>query len=237
MYKYCTDHSIIFKEHSFVWGAQQPTWASSLTTDTGPAAVQNWMNKFCERYPNTQLINVVNEPPPHTSPSYVNAIGGAGSSGYDWIVNAFKWAHEACPKAVLILNDYNNDELSGEAQHTIDLVNAIKAAGAPIHAVGCQTHGASSLSSSTLQANIDKIASSTSLPVYITEYDINLADDNQQLQRYQDHFSMFMSNDNVKGVTIWGYIVGRTWESNSGIMQSNGTMRPAMTWLMDFLGR
>jgi len=48
---------------------------------------------------------------------------------------------------------------------------------------------------------------------------------------------MFMSNNNIKGITVWGYIVGATWQTNTGIMQSNGTMRPAMTWLMDFLGR
>ena len=41
----------------------------------------------------------------------------------------------------------------------------------------------------------------------------------------------------VKGVTVWGYIVGATWETNTGIMKSDGTMRPAMSWLMDFLGR
>jgi endo-1,4-beta-xylanase len=48
---------------------------------------------------------------------------------------------------------------------------------------------------------------------------------------------MFMSNANIKGVTIWGYIVGATWVANTGIMESSGTMRPAMTWLMGFLGR
>lgn len=237
MYKYCTDNKIIFKQRNFIWGAQQPTWTTSLTTDTGPAAVQTWMRAFCARYPNTQLIDVVDEPPPHTTPQYLEAIGGAGSSGYDWIVNAFTWAHEACPGAILILNDYNNAELTSEVTRTIEIVNAIKAAGAPIGAVGCETHGASNLASSTLKANIDKIASSTGLPVYITQYDISFSDDNQQLQRYQDHFPMFMSNENIKGVTVFGYIVGATWQTNSGLMTSTGTMRPAMTWLMNYLGR
>jgi endo-1,4-beta-xylanase len=237
MYKYCTDNNIVFKEHTFVWGSQQPGWTSSLTTSNGPTAVQNWMNEFCKRYPNVALIDVVNEPPPHTTPAYANAIGGGTNSTWDWIANAFKWARAACPNAVLILNDYNNSELSGDAKHTIDIVTAIKKLGAPIDAVGCQTHGASNLGSSTLKTNIDNIAKTLGLPVYVTEYDIGIADDNQQKAKYQDHFTMFMSNDNIKGVTVWGYIVGATWRSNTGIMQSDGTMRPAMTWLMDFLGR
>jgi endo-1,4-beta-xylanase len=237
MYKYCNDNNIVFKQHNFIWGAQQPGWTSSLTTSTGPAAVQNWMTSFCTRYPKTQIIDVVNEPPPHTTPAYANAIGGGTNSTWDWIANAFKWARAACPNAILVLNDYNNDELSGDAQHTIDIVTAIKKLNAPINGVGCQTHGAKTASSNTLKTNIDKIASATGLGVYITEYDIDQADDNAQLKQYQDHFTMFMSNANIKGVTIWGYVVGRTWETNSGIMQSSGTLRPAMTWLMSFLGR
>ncbi len=237
MYKYCNDNNIVFKQHNFIWGAQQPSWTSSLTTSTGPAAVQNWMTTYCQRYPKVALIDVVNEPPPHTTPAYANAIGGGTNSTWDWIANAFKWARAACPNAVLILNDYNNDELSGDVQHTSDIVAAIKKLGAPIDAVGCQTHGAANLAASTLKTNIDKLASNTGLPIYITEYDINQANDSTQEAKYQDHFTMFMSNNNIKGVTVWGYIVGSTWETNSGIMQSSGTMRPAMTWLMSFLGR
>jgi endo-1,4-beta-xylanase len=183
------------------------------------------------------IIDVVNEPPPHTTPKYANAIGGGTNSTWDWIANSFKWAREACPNAILVLNDYNNSELSGDATHTSDIVKAIKKLNAPIDAVGCQTHGASNTGSGTLKTNIDKIASNTGLPIYITEYDINQADDNKQLTQYKDHFTMFMSNDNIKGITIWGYIVGATWQSNTGIMQSSGTMRPAMTWLMSFLQR
>ena len=234
MYKYCNDNKVTFKQHNFVWGAQQPGW---VNTSNAEAAVKNWISNFCQRYPNTKIIDVVNEPPPHTTPAYKNGMGGDGTSGWDWIANAFKWARESCPTQVLVLNDYNNDELSGDAKHTSDIVNAIKKAGAPIDAVGCQTHGAANLAATALKTNIDTIVSSTGLPVFITEYDIGLADDNAQKQKYQDHFTMFMSHPNIKGVTIWGYIVGATWQNNTGIMQSGGTMRPAMTWLMDFLKR
>jgi endo-1,4-beta-xylanase len=70
--------------------------------------VKNWISSFCQRYPDTALIDVVNEPPPHTTPAYMESIGGSGASGWDWIVNAFTWAREACPSATLILNDYDN---------------------------------------------------------------------------------------------------------------------------------
>ena len=237
MHTYAVQNNIPFKQHNFIWGSQQPSWLSGLSQADQKAEVEEWIRLFCERYPDTQLIDVVNEPPPHTTPVYVAALGGAGSSGYDWIAQAFKWAHQYCPNAILILNDYNNIEYANDNNRTIDMVNKIKSAGAPIHGVGAQAHACANLSASTVQMYIDKIATQTGLPVYVSEYDLNIADDNQQKNVMQSQFTMFWNNPNVKGITIWGYIVGSTWVANSGLMTSSGTMRPAMTWLMDFLGR
>ncbi len=237
MYKYAKDHNIPFKQHTFVWGSQQPNWIGGLSQAEQREEVEEWIRLYCERFPDTDLIDVVNEPPPHTTPAYTAALGGAGASGYDWIVQAFVWAHQYCPKSILILNDYNNIEYSGDNNHTIDIVKRIKAAGAPINAVGAQAHGCANLSASTVQMYIDKIASQTGLPVYITEYDLNIADDNRQRDVMQSQFTMFWNNANVKGITIWGYVVGSTWQTNTGLMTSSGAMRPAMTWLLDFLGR
>jgi endo-1,4-beta-xylanase len=233
IYAYANSNNVIFKQHNFVWGSQQPSWVNNGNAQT---AVQAWMKAFCDRYPNTKLIDVVNEPPPHTTPAYIDGMGGAGASGYDWIVNAFKWARAACPNATLILNDYNTIEYSNDNQHIIDIVNKIKAAGAPIDAIGAQAHDAYKISTSTVKGFIDKLAG-TGLPVYITEYDIPVADDNMQKSIMQDQITMYWNDANVKGITLWGYIVGATWKANTGIQQPSGTMRPAMTWLMGFLGR
>ena len=234
-YQYTQSHGILFKHHNFVWGSQQPSWVAGLSSSAATAAVQTWMTTLCARYPNVKLIDVVNEPPPHTTPPYANLIGGAGSSGYDWIVNAFKWARAACPNAILILNDYNTIEYQSDHDHFVSIVQAIKAAGAPIDAVGAQAHAAHSISTSTVQGLLDSLASQTGLPVYITEYDINIADDTQQSQVMQSQFTMFWNDTNVKGITLWGYIEGATWQTNTGLMTSSGTMRPAMTWLVNFL--
>ncbi len=126
---------------------------------------------------------------------------------------------------------------SADNTRTIDIVNRIKAAGAPIDAVGAQGHAAYQVATATVKGFIDKITQQTGLPVYITEYDINVANDTQQKNIMQEQMTMFWNDANVKGITVWGYIVGLTWKPNTGLQQSNGTMRPAMTWLMTFLGR
>jgi len=231
IYDYTEQNGIVFKEHTFVWGAQQPT--GNITQEH----VQTWMREFCGRYPNTRLIDVVNEPPPHTEPSYANAIGGGTNGDWKWIANAFTWAHEYCPNATLILNDYNNIEIGNQTQHFIDIVKAIQGQGAPINAVGAQAHGLSGANSTpNMITLLNKLHNDTGLPVYITEYDINQNDDNTQLARVQEQFRFFLDTEWIQGVTVWGWIFGRTWVASSGLVR-NGTARPAMVWLMDELGR
>jgi len=231
-YDYAEDHGIIFKQHTFVWGPQQPSGS------IGESDVRSWMNEFCERYPNTKLIDVVNEPPPHTEPSYADAIGGGTNGNWQWITNAFMWAREACPGAILILNDYNNIEWSDQTDHFIDIVQAIKEAGAPIDAVGAQAHGLSgtAVSDETMRELVTRLHEDTSLPVYITEYDIDEDNDQAQLAEYQSHMTFFLETEWIRGITVWGWIHGKTWVPDSGLVR-NGSARPAMTWLMNELGR
>ncbi|AUX27430.1 endoglucanase [Sorangium cellulosum] len=240
IYKYAKDNNIIFKHHVFVWGSQQPSWIGGLPGPQQETAVKDWMKAFCERYPDTKYIDVVNEPPPHTTPSYKNGIGGDGASGWDWIVNSFKWAREYCPNAVLILNDYNNIEYEGEHQNFMRIAKAVIDAGAPVDALGAQAHDAWRIGTNQVKKYIDNLAS-LGKPVYITEYDIGIADDNRQKQVMEEQFTMFWNHPAIPGITLWGYIVGATWRDNTGIAHPVGNdqlrMRPAMTWLMEFLGR
>jgi len=230
IYDYAQQKGIIFKQHTFVWGSQQP---SGTITESN---VRAWMQGFCERYPDTPYIDVVNEPPPHTTPSYANAIGGGTNGDWKWIQNAFAWAHEYCPNAVLILNDYNNIEYGDQNQHFIDIAKTVKQAGAPIHALGAQAHGLNSVSTNTMKSLLTKMHEDTGLPVYITEYDIDQNDDQAQLNKYKEHFPFFLETEWIHGITVWGWIYGSTWVTSSGLIR-NGTPRPAMTWLMETLDR
>jgi endo-1,4-beta-xylanase len=236
IHDYAQEHDIVFKQHTFVWGSQQPGWIGGLSPTEQREEVEEWIQLFCERYPDVAMIDVVNEPPPHTTPPYAEALGGAGSSGYDWIVQAFEWANQYCPNAILLLNDYNTIEYGGDNSHFLEIVNAIKDAGAPIDAIGVQAHAAYQIPTETVKGFIDNLAA-TGLPIYVTEYDINVADDNEQKTIMESQFTMFWEHPQIQGVTLWGYVVGATWLDNSGLMSSEGTMRPAMSWLMDYLGR
>jgi endo-1,4-beta-xylanase len=235
IYDYAQTNNIMFKEHTFIWGSQQPGGT------IGQTDVQNWMNEFCKRYPNTKMIDVVNEPPPHTTPSYANNIGGGTNGDWKWIANAFTWARAACPGAVLILNDYNNIEWSNDNTHYLGIISALKTAGAPIDAIGAQAHDldiGGQVTPTVVKTLLTKLATTGGLPIYVTELDLSYSDDNQQLTAYQQWFPLLRDSGYVKGITIWGWIYGKTWSPspNSGLIR-NGAFRPAMTWLMQQLGR
>jgi endo-1,4-beta-xylanase len=230
VYAYANTNNIIFKQHCFCWGSQQPSGTPTL------AQVENWIKSFCARFPNTKVIDVVNEPPPHTTPSYTANLGAGEGGSYPWITKAFKLARQYCGNAVLILNDYNNLEYTSQESTFINIVKDIKANGAPIDAVGCQGHALKGMSAATVQTNLTTMNTGTGLPVYVTEFDIDDANDSSQATTYSNLIPVFWNASYVHGITVWGWIAGRTWETNSGIV--NGTTpRPAMTWLMNYVKR
>lgn len=236
IYDYAEQNGLIFKQHVFIWGNQQPNGVPNESD------VRAWISGFCSRYKNTKVIDVVNEPPPHTTPNYTQNISAGASGSWPWIVNAFKWARESCGDAILLLNDYNNIEWDDEVDHFISIAKDIKANGAPIDAVGAQAHDCDhpQMTTARVQANLRKLHEETGLPVHITEYDVSFSSDAEQLKYYQEQFPFFYETDWIEGITIWGWVRGRTWSQapDSGLIDGNtGAPRPAMTWLMDYLGR
>ncbi len=240
---YSKQAGIPWKFHTLVWGSQYPDWLTNLSQADQLKEITEWYDAVKAKYPDIPMIDVVNEAHPQHAPApFKNALGGDGSSGYDWIVKSFKMARERWPKAILIYNDYNTIEYGDQVDWNVKMINACLKAGAPIDAIGAQAHDAFKVATNTVKSNIDKLAS-TGLPIYITEYDIELDDDAQQKKVMEEQFTMFWNHPKVVGVTYWGYLCGQTWRKgpsgNRGtcIMNSNGTERPALTWLKDYVSK
>ncbi len=181
----------------------------------------------------------------------VEALGGDNGQ-YDFITKAFEMARERWPKAILIYNDFNTIQWSRE--DGIKLIQTIKNNGAEIDAYGLQAHdlqkigggangtggGGSCYELENVKKALEQIWDGTKLPIFISEYDIASNDDTDQENCYKQQIAYFMENEHVAGITIWGYVYGKTWTSggNSGIIKdNNGTItdRPAMTWLKQYL--
>ena len=232
-FQYCKDHNFPFKFHTLVWGGQYPSWMDALSQADQLVEITKWFDAAAKRYPDLQYIDVVNEAlTGHNPAPYKNALGGDGASGYDWIVKAFIMARERWPKAVLIYNDFNTFQWNTDAY--IDLLKKIVAAGAPVDAAGCQSHDLNDLSGANFKTVLEKIHTQTGLPIVITEYDINLEDDQLQLTRFKEQIPIMWEANYVVGITLWGYIYGSTWVDFSGLIK-NGVERPALTWLRQYM--
>lgn len=228
-YDFAKTHHLPFKLHTLIWGQQQPAWLSELPAAEQLAELEEWMSALAQRYPDVELIDVVNEPL-HAPPSYAAALGGAGATGWDWVVKAFEMARAHFPSSELLLNDYSILTMASTTQDYLKVVKVLSDRGL-IDGIGEQGHFYERAPEpSVLSANLNSLAA-TGLPLYISELDLNLADDALQANRMRDLFTIFWSHPSVLGITHWGYLQNDTWQPNAYLVRSDGSARPALTFI------
>lgn len=235
IYNYAISKNIPFKFHTLVWGSQEPNWVAGLPAAEQKAEISSFITQAGQRYSaKSAFVDVVNEPL-HAKPSYRNAIGGDGSTGWDWVIWSFQQARAAFPNSKLLINEYGIIGDPSAADKYVTIINHLKSRGL-IDGIGIQCHyfNMDNVSVSTMNTVLNKLAA-TGLPIYVSELDIT-GDDNTQLARYQQKFPVLWNHPSVKGVTLWGYIQNQTWAANTHLVNSNGTERPAMKWLKQYLG-
>jgi endo-1,4-beta-xylanase len=244
-YNFAINNHLVFKDHNLIWGNQQPAWITAAGFDSAHqvAAIEQWIRMVGRRYPHMNMIDVVNEPlPGHAPPAYAPALGGAGATGWDWVIWAFQKAREYMPaNTKLLLNDYNILNSSANTTALIKIINLLKTRGL-IDGIGIQCHRFELENTDTnlIKTNLNQLAA-TGIPIYISEFDLgNIGDtgtpnDATQLQLYQKYFPLLWQYPDVKGITIWGYIQGQTWQTTSYLVRSDGTARPALLWLANYI--
>ena len=249
LYAFAKANDILFKNHTLIWGNPQPSWISGLSEDKQLEYIEYWMMKTAQRYPETDMIDVVNEPLVNHNPpdggngraNYKNALGGDGATGWDWVIKSFELARKYYPNTKLLLNDYNIINSNSATTTYVTIINLLKDRGL-IDGIGVQGHRfeLENTSNSTLNSNLNLLAA-TGLPIYITEFDLgNISDsgspdDQVQLELYQRIFPLLWEHPAVKGITLWGFLEGTMWQKTCFLVRTDGSWRPAMTWLADYV--
>ncbi|MGI4742228.1 MAG: endo-1,4-beta-xylanase [Janthinobacterium lividum] len=247
----------IFRFHNLIWGTQQPNWLKGLSDADQLAEIKIWFQAIATHFAGKRIdfIDVVNEPI-HTPPTgnttagaadatggaYINALGGTGTTGYDWIVTSFQLARQYFPNAKLMLNEYSVENEAVNATKYAAMANLLKSKGL-IDGIGIQGHAFSTKGTSvaTLQSNM-AIMAATNLPLYITEYDSDGLDasgnvsDAVLLAEYQRVFPIFWENPAVRGITLWGFRIGH-WRTAQGdyLINADNTERSVMPWLRSYV--
>ena len=125
------------------------------------------------RYPGLDMIDVVNEPlSGHNPAPYSAALGGAGATGWDWVIWAFQKARLYMPNTKLLLNDYSIINDNGPTTSYLQIINVLQAKGL-IDGIGVQGHSFELEGGDTniMKNNLDRLAA-TGFPVYISEFDL-----------------------------------------------------------------
>ena len=227
IYNFSKEHGLIFKGHTLIWGAPTPAWMAQISPEEMRMEMEEWMGDFCARYPDVTLIDVVNEALPGHFPLYI----AQQALGQDWVVESFRMARRNCPDAILILNDYHL--LSWSTDEFIQFVTPIIASG-EVDAIGAQAHGLEDFSAVEVSAKLEQIAA-LGLPIYISEFDIPKQSDEEQLAVMQELFPVFYHHPSVAGITFWGNIEGTTFQSSAHLVRSDGSPRPALVWVQEYM--
>jgi endo-1,4-beta-xylanase len=232
-YNFAKTNHIPFKFHTLIWGQQQPAWMAGLPADQQLAEIEQWMAAVAARYPDIDFIDVVNEPINNPA-GYREALGGAGTSGYDWVIRSFEMARAHFPKAKLLINEFNTVILPQFTDPYVTLVKLLQSRHL-IDGIGEQGHFLERADPAVVKTDLDTLAA-TGLPIYISELDLNFADDARQANVMRDLFKVFWDHPSVAGITHWGFRQGATWEANSWLVHSDGTPRPALDWITCYMG-
>jgi endo-1,4-beta-xylanase len=235
-YNYAQTNGYKFKAHNLIWGAQYPTWITTLSQADQRTEIEQWMTLLAARYPNIWAVDVVNEPVKTPLP-FKDALGGDGATGWDWVITSFQLARAKFPNAKLLINEYGTENDANARAQMLTIINLLKNR-ALIDGIGIQAHyfNLDSMTGAQMKTCLDDYAT-TGLDLYISELDMRgpLQTEASQAAQYQEIFPTIWTHPAVKGVTLWGYIEGKTWKAGTGILNSDGTERAAMVWLKDYV--
>ena len=160
--------------------------------------------------------------------------------GWDNFANAYKWAREGDPNALLAYNDYNISDLTGERGHRAQVLARVKTlldAGAPLDIIGDQAHMEAPLTPiPTFLKGLDEVAA-LGKPIEITEFDLSVKDDKVHGDYVRDILIAAFSHPAVVGFIQWGLWEGDQWLSASGaaMMRADWNKRPAQQYYEDLV--
>jgi GH35 family endo-1,4-beta-xylanase len=249
IYNFALNNNLMFRYHAIAWGSQYPQWLETLTPEEFQAEIEEYMAAMAERYPYMDQIDVLNEnmyintwnKQEHAAgtPYFRAGLGGPGETGYDWAIWLFEKARHYFPNSKLIMNDFELETNANGIREMLDVVKVLRDRGL-IDGFGTQAHAFNVdgmwNQTTLLKQRIDLMASG-GVPVYVTELDMKgtPVSEANQLRAYQNVFPVFWEHPAVGGITLWGYVDGAIWQTDAGLIKTNGTKKTALVWLEEYM--
>ncbi len=218
--------------HHFVWGEEKwlPDWLKNdnYTRQQLLTLLEDHIHTVGNRYAGRiQEWTVVNEA--FTRGKHIYGLRDwwqdhIGDSSY--IDQSFLWARQADPKAVLILNDFQNESINEISDTMYAYIKDAKSRGIPIDGIGMQMHidGTHPPMKDEVIKNMQRFGE-LGVKVYVTEFDVNMNDvkadstDKDQIE-YSIYYEMMRACIESKvcpSFSILGITDKETWYNHIGL--------------------
>jgi len=222
-------HDMKVRGHCLVWDHDNPEWLAQghFTPPQLSLMLQEHIGTVMKHYAGQVFAwDVVNEALEETgrvkdSPWYNQPGIGLSDKGTAYVEQAFRWAHDADPRALLFYNDNGGEGLNRKSDAVYAMVKDFKRRGVPIDGIGLQMHISQlDFDTAAVAANIARLTA-LGLQVHITELDVSLPLDSAGLARSDDLLHQAevysgvvracLQNPGCTAIQTWGFTDKYSW--------------------------
>lgn len=165
--------------------------------------------------------------------------------GESIIGDAFRWAHEADPQAVLFLNDYDNEAQNPRSNAYYSFARKLLADGVPVGGFGIQGHLRLDKDfPQDLEKNMRRFAD-LGLRLSVTEADVRMPlgggaptteDNEKQATYYHRLLAACLNTPACRSFSVWGFTDKYSWVTDLDNMGSASPLtsefKPKQSWTM-----
>jgi GH35 family endo-1,4-beta-xylanase len=253
--KWCTQNGITTKGHPLVWTDQagRPKWLQELSAEKSETRVLQRVTREVSGFAGAiDIWDVVNEPTHCPSwRSIATKASGRGSQEeiIDYIDKAFRTAHQANPKAHLILNEYNVIARQPDRERFYQLVTELKRRGTPISGLGIQAHEPREewFSPEKVRTTLDRLGE-LGYPLHITEFIPQSGGkaitggwregtwtEEAQAEFAEQFYQLCFGHPAVVSINWWGLSDRQIWLPGGGLLTKDYEPKPVYTRLKDLI--
>lgn len=245
----------VVRGHTLLWHSQNPAWLEEgdFTPEQLREILKDHIDTVVGRYAGRmQQWDVANEIFDDNAQMRTSANIWIRELGPEIIADAFRWAHQADPEALLFLNDYNVDGINAKSDAYYGLVQDLLADGVPVHGFSTQGHLSIRYGfPGDLAENLQRFAD-LGLQTAVTELDVrmDLPDGGEptpeQLEKQAEYYRRVteaaLSVEGCDSLTLWGVLDKYSWvpvtfpgEGAATVLWDDFSRKPAYDAVQDAL--
>jgi endo-1,4-beta-xylanase len=240
--RYAHAHDMKVRGHCLVWDHNNPDWLGQGHFPPAQMShllqehITTVMKHFAGQVFAWDVVNEAFDENGHLkdSPWYNHPGIGTAEKDSTFVEQAFRWAHEADPHALLFYNDNGGEGMNGKSDAIYAMIKDFRRRGVPIDGVGLQMHISHlDVDSTPIAANIARLTG-LGVQVHITELDVSLPVDSngiaqnkdllRQAEIYRGIVRACLQSKGCTAIQTWGFTDKYSWIGS----HSHGTRGAAL---------